>query len=149
MALQLDDTLIGPLLELLVLIESLLGLFVERLQVRDVRQFVLEVRESIVEMRDEHAELSAPVADVIDTQHVESNGLEQSADGVSDDGGSEVTDVHFFGDVWRGEVDEDTLLGDTWQSDSGGSQRRDLLADVVGVKEHVDVSVRNHLDTID
>ena len=55
-------------------------------------------------------------------KHLESylkiDSLEQSGDGVSNDGGSEMTDVHLLGDVGWGEVHEHATLRDFRKLDS-------------------------------
>lgn len=56
---------------------------------------------------DEDAELGAPVADVVIADDVGAEEVEDAVDGVSDDHGAEVADVHLFGGVGGGEVDGD------------------------------------------
>ena len=60
-------------------------------------------------MRDEHAELGAPVADVVEPEHVVPQELDEVGDGVADDGRPEVTHVHLLGDVGRRVVDDAAL----------------------------------------
>ena len=47
----------------------------------------------VLEVCDEHAELGAPVADVVDPGHVMSGKLEHPGDALADDGGPEVADM--------------------------------------------------------
>ena len=61
------------------------------------------------EVGDEHAELCAPVADVVEPEHVVSQELDEVGDGVADDGRPEVPHVHLLGDVGRRVVDDGAL----------------------------------------
>ncbi len=58
---------------------------------------------------DEHAELGAPVADVVLADHAVAFELQQPAEAVADDRAAEMADVHLFGDVRTGEIDDDGL----------------------------------------
>ena len=60
---------------------------------------VHQVRMAPAGGHDEHAHLEAPVAEVDVSQHLVSSETEEARDGVPDDGGSEVPDVHSLGDV--------------------------------------------------
>ena len=48
---------------------------------------------------------------MIEAQHVDAAVLERAADGVADDGGAQVADVHLLGHVGRGEVDHRAAVG--------------------------------------
>lgn len=58
-------------------------------------EFVSGISDSFVhEECNEHTKLGAPITDVVDTSYVASKILEKAAYGVSNDGGSQVTNVH-------------------------------------------------------
>ena len=70
---------------------------------------IVSDRNCTFEMRDEHPELGAPVADVVEPEHVVPQELDEVGDGVADDGRPEVTHVHLLGDVGRRVVDDAAL----------------------------------------
>jgi hypothetical protein len=107
--LKLDHISLSCLFEGFVFIVSLFGTLVESLQIRNVWHIFKEVRELFVKLLDEHAELSAPVSDVVNSQHVVAQELENTADGVSLNCGSQVTNMHVLGDVWTREVNKHSL----------------------------------------
>mmetsp|Transcript_38221 Transcript_38221/g.90273 ORF Transcript_38221/g.90273 Transcript_38221/m.90273 type:complete len:286 (+) Transcript_38221:962-1819(+) len=141
--LQLHHLLARLVLELLALVEALLGLAVEVNQVPDcqVLQPLIRRKPLVLEVGDEHAELRAPVPDVVEAQHIVALELSEAGEAVADDGGAEVPDVHLLGDVRRREVDHDPLrLG-------GGRHSQTLLVlqhlleargDEVGLELEVD-----------
>ena len=61
------------------------------------------------EVVDEHAELRAEVADVILADDGVAEELQHAGEGVADDGGAQVADVHLLGDVGAGVIDDDGL----------------------------------------
>ena len=61
------------------------------------------------EVGDEHAELRAPVSDVVEPEDVVAEEVDEVGDGVSDDGGAQVAHVHLLRDVGRGVVDDGPL----------------------------------------
>ena len=62
---------------------------------------------------NDHAELGAPVADVIVADYVVAGELQHPAERVADHGGADMPDVHGLGDVGGREVDdESSRLGD-------------------------------------
>jgi hypothetical protein len=56
---------------------------------------------------EDHAELGAPVADVVVGDDFVADEAGDAGEGVADEGGADVADVRGFGDVRRGEVDDD------------------------------------------
>ncbi len=58
---------------------------------------------------EDHAELRAPVAEVVVADDPVSDGREDPRQAVADDRRSQMSDVHRLGDVGRGEVDHDRL----------------------------------------
>ena len=61
-------------------------------------------------MGDQHAELRAPVADVVLADDLVALELDHAAERVADDGAAQVSDVHLLGDV-RARVVHDGALG--------------------------------------
>jgi hypothetical protein len=84
--LQLDYVLMRDLLKVLLSVESLLGALVEHHQISDGGRVVEEVGELIVQTGNQHAELGAPVAQVIHASDVVANELKDAADCVSNNG---------------------------------------------------------------
>ena len=68
-----------------------------------------------------------------------SEELQQSADGLSDDGGTEVTDMHLLGDIRRGEIhDNPQLLREGRGAHSMNHKVRDKLRDKGWLQRNVD-----------
>lgn len=65
-----------------------------------------------------HAELRAPVADVVVGDDGEAEKFRDAGERVAEDGGANVPDVHRFGDVGGGKVDDDGFS----LSDVGGTE---------------------------
>src|SRR5690625_6129347 len=84
-------------------------------------------------MLDEHAEGGAPVADVVLADHLVTELLQGACEGVTDDGGAQVTDVHLLGDVRCGVVEHHGARGLRGRSQAlvGGELGR-LPGDPVG-----------------
>mmetsp|Transcript_31795 Transcript_31795/g.93349 ORF Transcript_31795/g.93349 Transcript_31795/m.93349 type:complete len:265 (+) Transcript_31795:3741-4535(+) len=61
-------------------------------------------------MLHEHAELSAPIADVVETLHIMPGESQYVCQGVTNDGRSEMTDMHLLGNIGRGEINHNLLL---------------------------------------
>lgn len=55
----------------------------------------------------DHAELGAPIPDVVVRNHVVPHKAGHAGEGVPDDGGTDVAHVHRLGDVGRGKVNDD------------------------------------------
>ena len=110
-ALQQDDRLPRFRSERVVGVESRLGLHVEPFQVRDF-EFVGLLRDvwsNRAKMRDQHAELRAPVADVILTNDVVSLKLHHAGDAIADHRAPQMPDMHLLSQVRAGKVDDDGL----------------------------------------
>ena len=60
---------------------------------------------------EDHAKLGAPVADVVVGDDFVADEAGDAGEGVADEGGADVADVRGFGDVRRGEVDDDGARG--------------------------------------
>ena len=67
---------------------------------------------------EDHAELGAPVADVVVGDDFVADEAGDAGEGVADEGGADVADVRGFGDVGRGEVDDDGA----WGGDGGDAE---------------------------
>ena len=81
-------------------------------------------------MLDEHPERGTPVADVVLADDVVPDEREQAAQGVTDDGAAEMTDVHLLGHVGSRVVDHDPLGRGLGHPQSGiGGQEGDLGGD--------------------
>jgi len=87
------------------------GLFVVSIKIINIRLIGLVVRKSFFHVGYQHAELGAPVSHVVSPDHVVVHVLQHSADRLSDNGASEMTHMHLFGDVWGREVNHNFLLG--------------------------------------
>ena len=61
----------------------------------------------INEVLNQHAEWCAPVTNVVLAKHRISNKLEHSHNGIADDCGTQMPNVHFFGNVWSRVVNND------------------------------------------
>ncbi|MCY1524296.1 hypothetical protein D9M68_592230 [compost metagenome] len=104
--LQLDHQFAGAVGEFRGLVEALLRRAVEDFQ---VMQFGLGVHRLLFQVGQQHAELGAPVADVVLADHAVAEEFEDAGHGVADDGRAQVADVHFLGQVRRGQVDHHAL----------------------------------------
>jgi hypothetical protein len=105
---------------LIVIIDQIVDQAVESREFRDrlfgVRGFVDEVFVAV----DHHAELSAPVAQMIIADHGVAAKSQESAEGVADDGRANVAHMHGLGDIGRREIDD---IG-ARLSRAGDSQKR-------------------------
>jgi hypothetical protein len=68
--LKFYDILLGGLLEVFLSVESLLGTLVEHYQVLNVRRVIEKVRELIIELSNQHAELCAPISQVVHAEDI-------------------------------------------------------------------------------
>ncbi|MNO93814.1 hypothetical protein D3C76_854200 [compost metagenome] len=103
--LQLDHQATGAVGELFGFVEALLGGAVEVLQ---VRQLVAGDR-VFLQVSHQHAELGAPVADVVLTDHFVTEEFQYAGYAVANDGRAQVADVHLFGQVRCRQVDHGAL----------------------------------------
>ena len=60
---------------------------------------------------EEHPELGSPVSDVVIADDAVADERGDAGEGVAEDGGADVTDVHRFGDIGGAEVNDDGFLG--------------------------------------
>ena len=86
---------------------------------------------------------------MVDAVDLVAEELKEAGDGVANDGGAEVTDVHFLSDVGAGEVDEDTLVGDLGGEDAGAGGVGHRVSDPRGRDVDVDEALRGGLDALD
>ena len=75
------------------------GLLVVSIQVFYVRLVGLVIREGFFHIGDQHAELGSPISHMVGSDHIMVHVLQHSADGLSNNGASEMANMHFFGDV--------------------------------------------------
>ena len=75
MALKSDDVFVGPFLEIFLLVKTLFRLFVELLQVGNFWNIGCIVGKEIDQMRDQHTELGAPIANMINSKDFVPEGL--------------------------------------------------------------------------
>ena len=129
-ALQLHHLLPGSGLEGLVVVEAGLGLAVEGHQIAQIHcigRFQGRGRH-LLEVGDQHAELGAPVAHVVEAQHWVAAKLQHPRQAVADDRGAQVPHVHLLGDVGAGEVHD--------------HRRRRLAPRVLGGSGHPQARIR-------
>ena len=104
-ALELDDARPGAGGEGLVGVELRAGRLVEGVRVLGHFGGLIGVDADVEEVLDEHAEWCAPVADVVLTDDRVAEEFVGAGQGVADDGGAQVADVHLLGHVRRRVVD--------------------------------------------
>ncbi len=108
-ALQQHDPLTRPILELLGPVERRSRLLVEAVEVAEREVFGGTLLAEVDQVLDQHAERRAPVADVVLTDDVVAEEVEHAHEGVADQRGAQVPDVHLLGDVRRRVVDDHGL----------------------------------------
>lgn len=64
----------------------------------------------LLETQCQYTVLLAPVTEVVDANHIPASGLVEVGEETANDGASQVTGVEGFGNVGRGELDDDALL---------------------------------------
>ena len=122
--LQEHDPLPRPLAEVVVIGELGRRLLVERIQIADAEPLGATGAD-VDEVLDEHAERTAPVADVVLADDVVAEESEHADQRIADDGGAEVADVHLLGHIRRRVVDDDALgLGRPSPRPTGRRPRR-------------------------
>ena len=107
----------GAVGEIGVVVETLAGLGVEALEIRQP----VGVFADVVEVGDQASELRAPVADVVLPDDRVAERFENSCDGVADDRAAQVVDLHLLGEVGVRVVDDHALAG---LGIDGGSRQR-------------------------
>ena len=78
------------------------GLLVEHFE---VFQFDVAALLLFFQFGDQHAELGAPVAHVVLADNLVAKEAQQAHHGIANNGGAQVANVHFFGEIGRGVVD--------------------------------------------
>ncbi len=96
--LKLYHQFAGAVGELGGLVEALFRCAIELLQ---VGQLAFRRRRFFLEVSQQHAELGAPVADVVLPDHLVAEVLEHTTDGVTNNGRAQVANMHLFRQVWR------------------------------------------------
>ena len=105
-ALELDDPLPGPVGELGIAVEPGPGLRIQHIEILDGMRGLV-VPALVQQMLDQHAELRAPVAQVVLADHPVAEELEDPGQSVPDHRRPEVPDVHLLGPVRARVVDDD------------------------------------------
>ena len=138
--LQPDQPAPGPLGERRVVVELAPGRLVERVRVGGQQGRLGRILAHVEQVLDQHAERGAPVADVVVPDHPVPGELQDAGDGVADDGGAQVPDVHFLGHVRRGVLHHHRLRGrDRRQPEPGVAEHpRGLGGDPVVAQREVD-----------
>ena len=103
--LQRNDLRARPFRECGIRVEALLRGLIELFE---VGQHLGSVT-GLFEVREQHAELRAPVADVVLSDHAMPGIAQHAHDRVADDGAAQVADVHFLREIRRGVVDDHRL----------------------------------------
>ena len=112
--LQFHDALTSTVLEHIVGVELRPCPLVEAGEVTD-RQFARRGRLTEIEhVLDEHPERRAPITDVILLRHPMTEELQHPHERVTDDGGAQMADVHFLGNVRMRIVDDDMFDARRW-----------------------------------
>jgi hypothetical protein len=88
-------------------------LFVKVLQVRDGGLWidVGEVEARCLDGPDQHTKLCSPIADMIIANDGGTGKVEEAGDGLTDNGGADVADVHFLGRIGGAEIDDGDAPG--------------------------------------
>ena len=138
--LQPDQPAPGALGERRVGVELAPGRLVERVRVGGQQPRLGRVHAHVEQVLDQHAERGAPVADVVVPDHPVPGELQDARDGVADDGGAQVPDVHLLGHVRRGVFDHHRLrAGHRREPEPGVVQhQRGLGGDPVIAQREVD-----------
>ena len=127
--LQGDDHLPGAVGELGVRVETRTGRRVEGFQVAEFRRCgALAGAAQVRQVREQHAELGAPIADVVLADDFMAQRFQYARHGVADDRAAQVADMHLLGEVRRGVVHDD-LVGascalDAWRREALSNERR-------------------------
>ncbi len=109
-------------------------------EVGDGQVVALVIGQAFAIADDEDAELRAPIAEVIIGDDGVAKRAEDAVDGVADDGGADVADVHLLGGVRRGIID-DNLLACARLGDAAlrfGRERRELCGEPFGGDRQVE-----------
>ena len=106
---QEHDTLPRPVLELLRRIEHRPRLLVEAVEVAEREVLGRTLLAQVDQVLDQHPERCAPVADVVLADDVVAEEVEHAHQGIADQRGAQVPDVHLLGDVRRRVVDDHGL----------------------------------------
>jgi hypothetical protein len=115
--LEADDFFLRIGFEVGIFIEALFGSFVPLHEGFEIGGFVaFENRGAgLFHVGDEHTKLGAPIAEVVEAKYILFEEFKEASQAVTDNGGADVTDVQFLGDVRRGELDDD-FLSFYWRS---------------------------------
>lgn len=88
------------LFKFLISIKSLFGVLIESLKISNIWLVLKEIWEVVAELLNEHSKLCAPVTDVVGSHDIIAEELKDSADTVSLNSRSKMSDVHILCDIW-------------------------------------------------
>ena len=103
---KLDDVVLRFLFEIFIFIESLFWILIESLKIRDVWLLLNKVWIVFLKLLDKHTELSSPITNVINSMDIVSLIFEYSADTITLNGWSQMTNMHVLGNIWRWKINE-------------------------------------------
>ena len=106
-ALQLHNVFARSVGEGRVFVKAHFGGAVKLLQIRQFKRGIVFLL--LNQISDQHAELRTPVADVVLTDNGIAHKFQHARNAVADDAGTQMADVHFFGQIGRRVVDNDGL----------------------------------------
>ena len=88
-----------------VFVKAHFGGAVKLLQIRQLKRGIVFLL--LNQISDQHAKLRTPVADVVLTDDSVAHKFQHARNAVADDAGTQMADVHFFGQIRRRIVDND------------------------------------------
>ena len=144
--LQLHHVVTGALGEGFVFVVATLGLGVEGFQILECHVAGVLVGH-LLQIGDQHAELGAPVADVVGADHFVAEEFQRARSHVTEYGGADVVHRHLFGHVGGGVVHHHGLWrGQPYVGVGRGHHGLDLTGQPALVEEEVDEAGAGDLD---
>ena len=110
-ALQAHNLLARSLFEILVLIKPLFRFLIERHQIAQVDRIGVGegLRSHFPQMGNQHPKLRAPIAHMVQPQHVVAQKLQNPGQHIANDRGAQMAHMHFLGNVGAGKVHQNAL----------------------------------------
>ena len=100
-ALQAHHVVTGAVGKFFAFVKAYLGIAVEGFQVGQFQRVVTGLTD-FHQVGRQHAELGTPVAHVVGTHHIVTQEFHHPGQCVTNNGGTQVTDMHFLGQIGRG-----------------------------------------------
>ncbi len=146
--LEFDQLLAAGVHPRLVVLRPAVTLDIRLLQIGDGEVFPLRVGQEVAVSLDQDAELRTPVTQMIVRDHAVSEGAVDPVQRVSDDGRTDVSDVHLLRRVGAGVVDDDGLLrAGVRDTEAGGRGKfAELLREPDGIDGEIDEPRAGHFD---